>query len=189
MSEDNQKQVNINRVTFYTLLEAALRYHEGFYREDCEAFMDNMVAGAEKFCKEQNFPYNKTQKMIAAAKRQALDLRQMHETFNNMAHKVNDWINNKLGPEAKEAMDQSATAYGLTVEELSKAKNTTEFLMICRLYNEGHFNDLLKNINDEKATDNQPNPSVGNSTDSGSVPAEPNVVQENTGNAPTSTAE
>lgn len=179
------KQEQINTMAFYVLLDAATRYHQGFYREVSEKNMQVQMDQAGEYAKKNNLNYAKTQQLLRDAKRRGLEFLNKHETFIKVADGMLEPLMGALTPEMRTAIDNTATAYGIVLEKLLQAENTTEFLTVCEMYVQGQFKEMFDNLkkqtNETQTSTPDPNMPVNN-------PDSPDELPENTSNTPTEPA-
>lgn len=145
--ENNNEQETIraqHRVIFYALLEQAMRFREHFWREEMEDYwkMVEQTKDTVNHISEKSFSARK--KQMDKIQNAGAEFQRRQEEFNRVAYATIERMENGLSPENKVRFDNYSTSYGLAAEELARAENTTDFLTVCRLYNEGYFNEMLK---------------------------------------------
>lgn len=160
MAEENntpkteQEVRDTHRMVFYALLEAAMRYRESFYREDCEAYEKGLMESFDMIQEERKFSFSVFKKNDAKMRAMILENKARNERFNKMVYGTIENLDKALSADNRVRFDNYSTSYGLVAEELAKAKNTTEFITVCNLYNSGYFADHFAQIK-EKELNNQ----------------------------------
>lgn len=187
-----QGQINQNRLIFYALLEAAMRYREGFWREDIEAYEQEQRNYADKYNEDK--PLGVRNKVNSKVKGIVLNFQQDQEKLNKYLYGILESLNKSFSEAGKVAFDNYSTAYGLMANHLAETKNTTELLTVCELYNTGALDYLFteartQELNDKinKTYENKnPNPHDTNITDvtvqekqSGASSAEQSTTDDN----------
>lgn len=163
--EANLRNIGVRRMIFLALLDASMRYREGYFREDIEQYIEHLENG-------RNFELQKTKDKLLSgmnlnerAWHRAFDKRVetlvvnyklKQEQFNRTAYKKVEEIVEQMGASFKYNFDNYATGFGLLAEEFIKAKNTTELLTVCKLYNQGlmesTFAEIRKQRENEKTS-------------------------------------
>lgn len=141
MTHTLPKNVNY-KIVFFALLEAAMRYREGYWRDEQEEFEKDSLAIFEENAKGLNFSQYKKKHNATLGIIGDREVAQLK--FNKAMYDELENLTKTYSPSGKVAFDNYATAYGLVAEYLQKAKNTTEFLTICQLYNSGTFDKDLQ---------------------------------------------
>lgn len=98
----------------------------------------------------------KERKLADKVKGLVLDRKLKMEKYNDAIYKEIEALRKQLSPNADTAFDNFATGFGLLCEEYLKARNTTELLTICKIYNQGQLDDVfaaIKQENHEKNDD------------------------------------
>lgn len=131
---------NSQRVAFYALLEAAMRYREGFWREDVETYkqahldqLEATIASAKKNNKELQASFVKGELRKITAK--SLDFKLRQEKLNKAMYGAIEDLEKQFTPSSKDAFDRYAAAFGDLVEELLKTDNISGLIEHCRAYN------------------------------------------------------
>jgi hypothetical protein len=140
------EQKHTYRIVSYALLDAAMRYRESFYRDDIEEY--------RKLLNE--FTTQKAGKDGALYRRMDLKDRMMVADYKEKVDKINKSIYGELKriedllkEKSSITYDNYATACGLLMEELMKAGNTTDLLLVAKAYNMGLCDELLKIFKEE----------------------------------------
>lgn len=154
-----------NRIIFLALLDSAMRYREGYFREELEEYKDYLEGQVDVKMKDlrDKVAAGKTLNERGTRRRIEKSHEDMFITFKNRKEKFNDAcyrevenIVSEMTPASKANFDNYATGFGLLCEELLKAKNTSELLTVCKLYNQGlmdnAFAEIKKKREDEKIT-------------------------------------
>jgi len=148
------KQRNLMMLTFYLLIDSAMGYREGFYRENIEGFEQESMAAAINYGKDLNYAKHKS--LMRRANSLSLAYKEKEEKFTKDTYKYIETLFSGLGDEQKVAYDNMKTCFGLLAEEVIKAKDRTRLLTVVRLFNEGHFDEMF---NDLDKVQQQENPS------------------------------
>lgn len=135
---------NTCKLVSIALLEAALRYRQGFYIEESERFEETVMA---EFKAHKNYKHpGWARKWESFYKKQALDYRNKQETFNKTLEKEIKVLTDSLKESSLKKFDDFSTSFGLIAEELLKAKSKKDFHIICQMYNMGYMEQALKEI-------------------------------------------
>lgn len=128
-----------------------MRYREGYWREDIEAFKkeQELKADFEADAKERGWRKRHQKKIDAMT----LHYRQKQEGLNKSIYEYIENIISRLGTEAKIGFDNYATGCAKMIEEYVKAKNTVEILTVCTLYNQGLMDDVFEATRKHKGED------------------------------------
>lgn len=180
LSPEEMKSQNTarNRVIFLALIESAMRYREGYFREEIEEFksyldamVENKLAEAKQSSGRSINERATRRKILRAHDEMFINFKNKKEQFNRLIYKEIESIVGEMGETFKANFDNYATGFGLICEELLKAKNTTELLTLCKLYNQGLmdnvFAEIRKKRENEKTTptdSDQHNATTSNST-------------------------
>lgn len=154
---------NKAKLLFYTLLECAMRYREGYWREEHEKYAEEMHKGAsEEMSKHDRAKRRRIERSVVESLERRL---RGIEHVNGIIYNELDKLKASYSADADRVFDNFTTAFALAAEELEKADNTTHMLAVMRLYNEGYFKDISEHIineskkfntkyeNDEKISD------------------------------------
>ncbi len=143
------------KVIYLSLLEAATRYRESYFRDEIKGYEDGLEADRQN-------QLAKTQSMLKQG--QMINTRVFHRTFdrqkenkvinfrlsiekvNRMLYAEVEEVEKKLSDQAKKSFDNYATGFGLIAEQYIKAKNTKELLTVCEIYNAGQFDKIFGDI-------------------------------------------
>lgn len=180
MAQDNKPSTSFYKLVFFALLESASRYREAYFRDEITAFEE---AAWKEFEYQKKYVL-KTHTQVRKAEMFASDaiatLRAKLAIFNEAMDKELKTITAQFTDTGLKNFDNYATAYGLMAEELQKAKNTTDLLTICRLYNQGTFDKILAdaramkdNLNQQYEKNENKNPIPDNP-----IPADTGRMQE-----------
>lgn len=148
---------NANKVVYLALLDAAMRYREATWREDIIVFEGQYkqmlpqkwegfrIAYKSKFDREPDggVKRNWERDMERKIKNEVDVFRKEIEAFNRQAYKEVEKVVKVMSKKGQVDFDNYATGFGLLMEEFMSARNTTEMLTICRLYNAGKFDDAF----------------------------------------------
>ena len=153
-------------MTFLSLLEASLRYRQATWQfdvtyvetdfekrraETIKKWTDDVIA------KRKIYPDGKQLRNWARdfdkrKETSVAEYKLKQENFNKtMLAMVADTYNS-LDDNSRAHFSKCAASYGKVLEEMFKAKNPAHFLTICRVYNEGGFDNILSNL---KQTENE----------------------------------
>jgi hypothetical protein len=140
-----RSQANEYRMIFYALLEAAMRYREGYFREDVDLYTETLM---EKFKDDLNNAKSSAEKarIEKLIKGKTLALRQKLEKTNTVLYEAIAELEETLSEKGKVFFDNYSTAYGLIAEELAKAKSTMQILTVCQLYNSGAMDETFEEL-------------------------------------------
>lgn len=135
---------NKAKLLFFTFLEAASRYREGYWREELEAYSHDMrETAAVELSKADRGKRRKIERYIE----ESITLKKLElERFNRAMYNLLDNQKMLYSDQANMTFDNYATAFALMAEELEKADNSKHLLTVCRLYNEGYFEHVRERI-------------------------------------------
>jgi len=150
-----------NRMIFLALLESAMRYREATWREDVEYFKSSYEQGRVHFIeastaevrkkKKDYFPDKVTTKrwnkiFDSNRDRDVSNFEKKIKSFNDrMYREVSDTFT-QLSEKGQKDFDNYAAGTGMILEEYMKTKNTTHIVTLCKVYNEGGFDDLMNSL-------------------------------------------
>jgi len=151
------------RMVFFALLESAMRYREATWREDVEEIEQESIRGAEGYKQSMALlgtPVDKgfDKRVEKKIKATTVDFHDKQVKFNKIAYQTIKDMETRLTAKSKIAFDNYATAFGLMAEELVAAKNTTEILTICKLYNAGVMDGYFSQIRNELSANQSETP-------------------------------
>jgi len=136
-----------------------MRYREGYFREEIEEYSDNIHASRESYMSDVKSKLTKGQTLNVRATNRKFDdkaeymvnvFRNKQEAFNRDAYKKIEEVIGKMPLAFKANFDNYATGFGLLMEEFLKAKNTTELLTVCKLYNGGSMDEVFNQIKQQR---------------------------------------
>ncbi len=142
---NHQIQTNTYRMVFYALLEAAMRYRESYFRDDFDTYYEGLKKANQKPL-ENAKSHSEERKIISFIKGKQLNFEQKQKKLNDTLYAAIKELEDSLSPAGKTAFDNYSTAYGLMADELAKAKNTTEILTVCKLYNSGAMDSTFDEL-------------------------------------------
>lgn len=144
---------------FLALLDAAMRYREGYFREDIETYVEHLESMRGEQLKEAEGKLTNGQllntrvfhrRFDERVKTMVINFKNKQEEFNRIAYKKVEEVVNHTGPAFKYQFDNYATGFGILAEEFLKAKNTTELLTVCKLYNQGLMENTFAEIRKQR---------------------------------------
>jgi hypothetical protein len=134
-------------------MDGAMRYREGYWREDVENFRKSLEQGANN--EEDNHAdrgwRRRRQKAIDSI---VHDYKCEAEKFNKGVYSHIDSIINQMGGKAKLGFDNYATGAAKMIEEYVKAGNTVEILTVCQLYNQGFMREVFETLKKSEQAEN-----------------------------------
>ena len=132
------------------LLDASMRYREGYFREDIEKFAEHVNERID----EVKYKHDRgwLRRSEAKAKGMVVDFKNKQEGFNRIVYQKIDEIVEVMPKGFQDRFDNYCTGFGMLAEEFLKAKNTSQMLTICKLYNEGMFENIFKDIEEKRAS-------------------------------------
>lgn len=159
-SADDQSKIYRNRrMTFLALLEAAMRYREVTWREEIEEYGKQYENNRVKFidASTKNNQRGKNHDWLPdgpTLKRwnRIFDSNKSRETeqylkkvksFNDRMYREVADTYKQLTEESSKWMDNFSTGAAMIIEEYMKAQNTADIISVCKLYNEGAFDQLI----------------------------------------------
>lgn len=148
------------------LLEASMRYREGYFREDIDAYaahLESMREGNMKDTKEK-VESQKGRLNVKAfnknfdkkASHLHIEYKNKQEAFNRTAYKKIEEIVGMMPGGFQTRFDNYVTGFGMLAEEFLKAKNTTQLLTVCKLYNQGAMDSIFADIEKKRAEEDVP---------------------------------
>lgn len=172
------------RMIFLALLDAAMRYREGYFREEIEGYVvhveslrgQQLELTKSKLTKGQVLNeriFNR--RFDEKAKSMIVNFKNKQEEFNRIAYKKIEEVVENMSPDFKYRFDNYTTGFGILMEEFMAAKNTTELLTICKLYNQGLMESTFAEI--RKKRENEKENIIIDSSDKPDA-IEPVIVQE-----------
>lgn len=137
-------EFNKMRIISLALLEASNRYREAFYREEADFMMDRM----NKMFMPQisKLPFSKREKKERELIAANVKFRQDLKKFTDDCYKEISRLTKELSKESAVRFDNYATGFAVLMEEFLKAKNTTELLTVCQIYNAGKMDEVFGNL-------------------------------------------
>lgn len=144
---------------FLALLDAAMRYREGYFREDIETYAEHIESMRGEQLKETEGKLANGQLLNTRVfhrrfdekmKTMIINFKNKQEEFNRVAYKKVEEVVNHTGPAFKQQFDNYATGFGILAEEFLRAKNTTELLTVCKLYNQGLMENTFAEIRKQR---------------------------------------
>ncbi len=144
---------------FLALLDAAMRYREGYFREDIETYVEHLESMRGEQLKEAEGKLRNGQllnvrvfhrRFDERVKTMVINFKNKQEEFNRIAYKKVEEVVNHTGPAFKQQFDNYATGFGILAEEFLRAKNTTELLTVCKLYNQGLMENTFAEIRKQR---------------------------------------
>lgn len=157
--EMKSQAVEKNRIIFLALLDSAMRYREGYFREEQEDYKNYLEGQVEVKIKDakDNLGYGKTlnergtrRKIEKHHEELLITFKNKKERFNANCYKEIESIVNEMPPAYRSRFDNYATGFGLMCEELLQAKNTSEILTVCKLYNQGMMDNTFAEIRKQR---------------------------------------
>lgn len=162
-----------------------MRYREGYFREEIEEYADNIEASRKSFMDDARAGLTKGQILNERAANRRFDSKAEHmvvtfknkqEAFNREAYKKIEEVVGQMPTSFKYNFDNYATGFALLMEEFLKAKNTTELLTVCKLYNQGLMDETFNKIKEER--ENEKSNITIDSSDKPDAIESNNIVQE-----------
>lgn len=143
-----QKKDNSARykLIYFALLEAAMRYKEGFWREDLEANKQLLTNESYGATLEQKLSPSQIKKFEKKMKGLHLDLETQTLKINNIFYKEVEDIRKQFSDKADNVFDTYATGFGLIMEHYLDAKSTGDLLLLCSAYNKGLLDMAIEEI-------------------------------------------
>lgn len=159
-SADDQSKIYRNRrMTFLALLEAAMRYREVTWREEIEEYALQYEAGRVRFIdastkanqRGKNHDWlpdgptlRRWNRIFDSNKSRELDqYSKKVKSFNDRMYREMADTYKQLTEESNKFMDNFSTGAAMIIEEYMKASNTADIVSVCKLYNEGTFDQLI----------------------------------------------
>lgn len=160
--EQELLQYNSNKIIFLALLEASMRYREATWREDLliyeQSLRETIPARMDAFKINYKTKFNREpdgstlrnfSRDIDRSIKNSVDVvAQDVNKFNKIAYAEIEKVTKAMSKVGQVSFDNYATGFGVLMEEFVKAKNTTHFLTICKLYNSGAMDKTLEILND-----------------------------------------
>lgn len=128
---------------FLALLDASMRYREGYFREDIEAYAAHLQASLSTAKLDDRGSLRRGK---AKCDSMLIQFKNKQEEFNRIAYKKVEEVVDQMTPSFKHNFDNYATGFGILAEEFLKAKNTTHLLTVCKLYNQGLMDESFAEI-------------------------------------------
>lgn len=171
LSKDEQEtSLQRQRIISLAMFEGGMRFREGFWREDVEAY-GNMVRETiyknttEKTKSDRGWRRRTEEKV----KSLIFDYERKQQIINQKIYSLVDCSTSGLTEHAKKGFDNYVVGLSMCIEEFLKAKNTTQMLTLMKLYNNGNLdgvfnkptpsrtdpNDYRIHKNDEQTQDTQ----------------------------------
>lgn len=141
------------------LMDGAMRYREGYWRENIEEFKKELELKAdfEALTKEKGWR-SRRQKVINSI---VLNYRQEEEKLNKTVYGHIEKFTEHMGAKFKTGFDNYATGASKMIEEYAKASSTVEILTVCQMYNNGYMEDVFEKIKEINKTKEIVEPEFG----------------------------
>jgi len=139
-----------HRIIFFALMEAGMRYRESFYREDTADYQEQLKDTYKTIQQGMKQSFSKRKKQDDKVNAMVIEFEQKQEAFGRQVYGLLESLEKSLSPAAGLKFNDYSTAYGLIADELAIAKNTTELLTVCKLYNAGVLNHFFENLNEQE---------------------------------------
>lgn len=147
-------------MTFVTLLEAMMRYREATWRDDVIVYENTLKEGIQPAYDQWIINYktkfkrdpdgatirNWNRDVERSIKNKVEVFTSDCEIFNKACYKMIERVTAAMSDAGKVSFDNFATGVGMVVEEYVKASNTTQFLTVCKLFNQGYFDSVFAEI-------------------------------------------
>lgn len=148
-TKENKKEKTVARykMIFLALLESAMRYREGYWRDELEIFGSHLLEEAGDSPSLTTFQALKRAKKMDGV---ILEKKMVLEKFNSQTYREIETMRKLFSSGADNTFDEYATGFGLIAEQYIDAKNTSDILTLCKAYNDGLLDELLKAIKTEK---------------------------------------
>lgn len=130
------------RMIFYVLIDAAMGYREGFFREDIQEFQDMMTVQASEHSATPSEFRKKSQK----TKGVALDFKHNEEQFNKLVYGHVEKLVKQFSPEQMNVFENMKVVFGLMAEEIVSSKDRTKLLTVAKVYNSGQLDYLFEKV-------------------------------------------
>lgn len=174
---------NKRRMIFLALLNQAMAYREGFFREDVELFEQAVIAQMDK---QYNDPKVKKdsgwqKRAIKKVKALTLDYDFQMKKFNNIVYKEIEETVKNFDEKQKAGFDNYSAGFGSIMEHYVNAKSTVEIISVCNMYNTGHFDAVFEKIKEGRE---KPDETVDPVLEEGAkvlnfeAPVQPRVVRD-----------
>lgn len=142
-----------------------MRYREATWREDLIIYEGEYrtmlpqkwegfrIAYKSKFNREPDASVKRNweRDMDRKIKNEVDVLRSDIEKFNSQAYKEVEKVTKRMSEKGQIDFDNYATGFGVLMEEFVNAKNTTQLLAVCKMYNNGSFDDAFRQVDEEEA--------------------------------------
>ena len=128
-----------------SLLAASMGFREGHWREDCEDFREELTSHV--------FSQEKQDKGFAKRANKKIDdavfaYKRKQEDFNRLAYKSIETVTSRVSEDNVLKLENHIAGVSLLIEEFYKSKNSKEFLMVVKMYNQGFFDQIFKEFNE-----------------------------------------
>lgn len=144
------------RLLSVVMTEAATRYRQGHYQEDIEDFRTALTNDIEMMVED---PRNKglKKRLLGKVEYQVSEYKRKQDAISKALDASTNMVMERFPSEqSKERFDNYVAGVSLLVEEFINAKNTTEMLTLCRLYNQGLLDNVFENFKPKKDEDKNP---------------------------------
>lgn len=154
-SKDEQEtSLQRQRIISLAMFEGGMRFREGFWREDVEAYgnmvRDKIHESAPEKNKQDRGWRRRTEEKVKSL---IFDYERKQRMINEKIYSLVEQSTGGLTEHAKKGFDNYVVGLSMCIEEFLKAKNTTQMLTLMKLYNNGNLDGVFT----KKTTDNENN--------------------------------
>lgn len=152
----DSSEINPNRmrVVSMALLDAAMRYREGHYREDTKVlegfWREAMISEVKAKLSVHELPSTRKKQIEKIIEKKVKTHIKEQEAFGKKVYGYIDSITANMSKDAQVGFDNYATAFGILADNLEKAKNTTQLLTMVQMYNNGSFDEMFDKIDADR---------------------------------------
>lgn len=145
VSKENQDLYRL-KLVYLALLSGAMAYKEGIWRKEVDNYNALLADQGEELSKKNNATFTKDRKLLNKIKAMSLDFEQKQILFNTKAYAEIQEVKAQFNVKDNEVFDSYSDGFGLIIGEYVMAKNTSELLMVCKAYNQGLLDELIKEL-------------------------------------------
>lgn len=135
---------------FLALLNQALAYREGYFREDVQLFEEAVIAQMDAQFNDPKVKKDKgwTNRALKKVKALTLDYDFQMKKFNNIAYKEIEDTTKYFDDKQKAGFDNYSAGLGSLMEHYVNAKSTVELISVCNMYGQGLLDSVFEKLKD-----------------------------------------
>jgi hypothetical protein len=144
------------KISFYAMLEGAMRFYESFkreQREDYKQYVESIQETKKVNRRERKKADKISQQLIK-------DYERKEKTFENFMVNKLERFQQTLNEKGEEAFDLKSTFYSEVCLDLMKVKNFKEIHALIKMYNDGMFDQIFEDLRKQREKEEKENDNV-----------------------------